>query len=87
MMLNSTKGMAISFSALMKMVPKGAIQSCVNEAPLQYALARAQPMPRSMPRMILVCNFMSCVDLMALGQVHIGEHEGRHGLHDGQCPR
>jgi len=58
--LKSTSGTAINFSRLMKMVPKGAIQSIVKELQPKELLTRAQSTPKNKPISIFQCkaNFM-----------------------------
>jgi hypothetical protein len=52
MIENNTKGMAISFKRLIKMVPNGAIQSMVNFDQPIVELKRAHRIPRMRPMMI-----------------------------------
>ena len=61
---NKTNGIAISFKRLMKIVPKGAIQSMVNSLHPMEELSIAHTIPKTNPMIICTGNdgfFMLCI--------------------------
>src|SRR5690554_4759319 len=98
MMDTSTKGTAINFNKLMKIVPKGAIQSTVKELHPKELDTRAQTIPKISPIIIFQCSDSFFIQRLFFGigfyeeigksnslvqQIKICQNKCGHGLYDG----